>query len=270
MPTRTAPQPPATIPRIIHQTWKTRRIPNRWRRWQRTWIDHHPDWEYRLWTDDDLHELVSRRFAEISPRLSALPKPIMKVDAFRVLLLLAHGGVYVDLDYECLKPIEPLLAGHSCVIAKEPYEHARELYGLEWLPSNAFLASVPGHPFWEHYLRCIFAGGTPGQDPVAATGPVKLRQAFDSYGAGRDELTLVEPGLLSPLADPRNEKLQPRGSSSSRGHVDPARGLSDAFAVHWWRHSWIPNLWFHRLVGRAKAAAAAALARVVPRERGRR
>jgi mannosyltransferase OCH1-like enzyme len=251
MATRSEPPPPG-IPRIIHQTWRTRSIPRRWRRWQRTWIDHHPGWEYRLWTDDDIRELVGSRFARIAPLLAALPQPIMRVDAFRVLLLLAHGGVYVDLDYECLKPIDPLLAGRACVIATEPYEHARLLYGLDWLPSNAFLASLPGHPFWEHYLRCISAAGTPGHDPVSATGPLRLKAAIDSYGAAREELTLVEPALLSPLPDERNEKLGAR--RLPRG-VAPSRGFPEAFAVHWWRHSWIPNLWLHRLVSRAKAAA---------------
>jgi hypothetical protein len=253
----TTPEPPAAIPRIIHQTWKTRAVPRRWRRWQRSWIEHHPGWEYRLWTDDDLAELVARHFADVAPLLAALPQPIMRIDALRVLLLLAHGGVYVDLDYECLKPLGPLLAGRACVVATEPRAHAQGLYGLDLLPSNAFLASVPGHPFWRHYLRSIFAGGAAGLDPVSASGPLKLRHAIDTYGPAARELTLVAPEVLSPLPDPRNEKLpRPRPAITWR-RADPSREFPDAFAVHWWRHSWIPNLWLHRLAGRAKVLARA-------------
>jgi mannosyltransferase OCH1-like enzyme len=38
------------IPEIIHQTWKTTDIPSEMVAFQRTWTEHHPDWEYRLWT----------------------------------------------------------------------------------------------------------------------------------------------------------------------------------------------------------------------------
>ena len=39
------------IPRIIHQTWKSRDIPKHLRGYQESWLHKHPDWEYRLWDD---------------------------------------------------------------------------------------------------------------------------------------------------------------------------------------------------------------------------
>jgi mannosyltransferase OCH1-like enzyme len=249
------------IPLLLHQTWRSQRVRGPWARWQRTWIELHPSWAYRLWTDADIKEFVVDRFPRLARPFEALPKAIMRVDVFRAMLLAELGGIYVDMDVQCLRAIDPLLAGHQCLIATEPREHARALYGLDWLPSNAFLASVPGHPFWRHYLACIFDGSTPGNDPVAVTGPLRLRQAIDSYGSGREEITLLEPGLICPLADARNEKLAGQGTVSSNWRADLARELPGAYAVHWWAHSWIPSLWLYRLAARARALLGGALAR---------
>lgn len=40
-----------TIPRLIHQSWKSEAVPRRYERWQQSWKDLHPDWAYKLWTD---------------------------------------------------------------------------------------------------------------------------------------------------------------------------------------------------------------------------
>ena len=42
------------IPKIIHQIWLGGALPQKYYAMQKTWQEHHPDWEYRLWTDADL------------------------------------------------------------------------------------------------------------------------------------------------------------------------------------------------------------------------
>lgn len=39
------------VPKIIHQTWKSKDVPEQWRAAQASCRDLHPDYEYRLWTD---------------------------------------------------------------------------------------------------------------------------------------------------------------------------------------------------------------------------
>jgi len=53
------------IPKIIHQTWKDRDIPEKWRRWQQSWKIYHPDWEYRLWTHEDIDQFVWRHYKSL-------------------------------------------------------------------------------------------------------------------------------------------------------------------------------------------------------------
>ena len=59
-------------------------------------------------------------------------------------------GMYADLDFEALKKVEELLVGHKVYLAAmgtdEDFEHG--------LP-NAWMASVPGHPFWLFCLQLV-------------------------------------------------------------------------------------------------------------------
>src|SRR5947209_7161400 len=102
------------IPRIIHQTWKDEQIPVAFRDMVATWKQHHPQWEYRLWTDTANREFIQSHYPEFLTFYDLYPSHIQRVDAFRYLLLYTFGGVYVDLDFECLLPLEELLSGHKC------------------------------------------------------------------------------------------------------------------------------------------------------------
>jgi len=46
------------VPAIIHQTWKSKNIPEKWQKAQKSCIDLHPDYEYKLWTDEEGLELI--------------------------------------------------------------------------------------------------------------------------------------------------------------------------------------------------------------------
>jgi hypothetical protein len=50
-----------TVPKILHQTWKSREIPEKWKAAQQSCLSLHPDWEYKLWTDADGLEFIEVR-----------------------------------------------------------------------------------------------------------------------------------------------------------------------------------------------------------------
>ena len=50
------------IPKIIHQSWKNEDVPEHYHAWISTWKQNHPDWVYKLWTDDENRELVARHY----------------------------------------------------------------------------------------------------------------------------------------------------------------------------------------------------------------
>ena len=86
------------------------------------------------------------------------------------------GGMYADLDMEALRDMTPLLSGST-----EPVlAYLSDTWSLRHNIPNAWMASPPGHPFWqvralesliegdsvdEGMNRCIFA---------ASLSPVQL------------------------------------------------------------------------------------------------
>jgi len=230
------------IPKIIHQTWKDASVPVQWQKWQQSWKINHPGWDYRLWTHEDIDNFIWRWHLNYYGQFKRLPRQIMRLDVFRAFLLMSVGGVYVDLDFESLQPLDPLLENHACVIGKEPYEHATQLYGLDWIPCNAFFASVPGHPFWHHYIEQVLRAIPNGGHPLTATGPAMLRHSLDTYPQDKAPVTILEPDLLYPLPNLRNKKLVLTGRWASGGDNETACDFPGAFAVHRWQSSWLGEM----------------------------
>ena len=229
----TSPAAPARpIPRVVHQTWKNAEVPGDLAAWRRSWIALNPGWEPRLWTDEDCRELIRRDYPWFLAVFDEYPEGVMRADAARAFILHRHGGVYADLDFECLRPLAPLLEGKGAVLGVEPERHRVRHFPLPGGPGrivcNAFMASVPGHPFWEHVHRAL-VGAHREREVLDATGPFLLTRACESWPR-RGELSLEPPALLYPItADEAWDELTPE-----------VRRLlaATAFAVHHWRGSW--------------------------------
>lgn len=82
----------------IHQIWLTKDIPVHIQAWMKTWENAG---EYKLWTYNNIgpyYGLVEKAgLADVHPALQS--------DLIRLVILLDHGGLYVDCDCELIKPI---------------------------------------------------------------------------------------------------------------------------------------------------------------------
>lgn len=88
--------------RIIHQSWKTERIPVGLLTANFiSWSTHHPTALHVLWTNEDNHAMMRAHYPELAPLyFSPLLTPVQQSDVARVAYLHRYGGVYADLDYE--------------------------------------------------------------------------------------------------------------------------------------------------------------------------
>lgn len=135
-----------SIPNIIHQTWKSEMVPSSIQGYVKSWLRLHPQYEYRFWTDDQNLELLKKHYPWFVPTYQAYSSPGQRADAIRYFILYHFGGLYVDADFEALKPADDLLANHTAVFGTEPQAHAHLLYNLPRLVSNAFMATCRNHP----------------------------------------------------------------------------------------------------------------------------
>ena len=47
-----------TLPKIIHQIWLGGQLPEKYRAWSESWKKFNPDWQYILWTDEDVNARI--------------------------------------------------------------------------------------------------------------------------------------------------------------------------------------------------------------------
>jgi mannosyltransferase OCH1-like enzyme len=222
------------IPRILHQTWKTTSLPPAFQRWQATWLRLHPDWEYRFYTDEDCRSFMAEHYAPYLPMYDGLDAQIKRVDMVRYFLLHHFGGVYADMDFEALKPMDDFLADADVVIGVEPQSHWEKVRanGLPFnaLLCNAWMASVPGHPLWQHLYELAPALQYT-QHPVTTTGPYLLTAAYESF-PDKAGIRIAPASVLYPV-DAQEEHAGVLNDLDLR-----AKYLQDAVAVHHWTGTW--------------------------------
>ncbi len=223
------------IPRTLHQLWKTGDVPARFTMLRETWRKRNPQWEIRLWTDADLDQLVESRYPDLLALFRGYKEPICRADLGRYLVLETFGGVYADLDCECLKPLDPLLAGQELVVGLEPEEHLKTDVvvesGLNRLVCPSFIASAAAHPFWAHVRRHVAAAERGPEGPLNFTGTFLLTRAYEDY-AERAAIALLAPPLLYPFT-------KDQCWSGNVFELDVwERGCRQAYAVHYWAGGW--------------------------------
>ncbi|KAL1958999.1 hypothetical protein VTO42DRAFT_3240 [Malbranchea cinnamomea] len=112
------------VPPIIHRTHKT-----------------NPQYTQYFWTDESARDFIKDWFSWFLPTYDSYPFAIQRVDALRYFLLWFYGGIYLDLDILCRRPLDPLLRTHT-------FLHKTWPYGV----SNDVMGNKPGHPLMSKLL----------------------------------------------------------------------------------------------------------------------
>jgi mannosyltransferase OCH1-like enzyme len=94
------------IPKIIHQTWKTKDVPDHWKKSKDEWQRLHPDWLYILWTDEDIRNHIKDYHPDFLELHDNYEYNIQRADMIRYFILYDFGGIYSDLDQYPLENIE--------------------------------------------------------------------------------------------------------------------------------------------------------------------
>ncbi|CAE7528119.1 RH25 [Symbiodinium sp. CCMP2456] len=145
-------------------------------------MEGHPTWEYRLWTDDDAGEEL-RGHPGLAKAYEAADNPAEKSDILRLAIILRHGGLYVDVDFECLKPLDVLHSRASF------YCGLSNVGAVE--VNNGLFAATAGHPLVSYLCDHL---GKPwpewGQDDVDPKEAV----AYQIQRSGMLEMPSLQAG----------------------------------------------------------------------------
>lgn len=128
---------PNLIPQILHHIRLGSSEPKaEWQEARNACLNMHPDWEAMSWTDANAREFVAENYPHLLRMWESYKFPIQRVDALRYMVLYHYGGVILDMDLHCLRPLSPLLRFPFLAPAAHPIGF-----------SNGFLMAKKEHPF---------------------------------------------------------------------------------------------------------------------------
>lgn len=197
------------VPKVFHRIWLgPRSMPEEFRAFGDTWLRNHPGWEMRLWTDANRPELRHES------RFLATSNWSNKSNLLRYELMLDIGGVYIDTDFECYRPIGDLVNDIEFFTA---CEHE----GVGWI-APGFFGAVPGHAICAELVREIPNCPDPLDHPLYCA-----TRFFTSVVKRHPEAKVFPPALFYPYYC---DELHRRHES-----------FPDAYAAHHWAMSWKEN-----------------------------
>ena len=80
-------------------------MPKKYVEFQKTWQKHHPVSSGMLWSID----FILEKFPYLRNAFNKCEDPRQISDIARAHILYEYGGLYVDCDFECLRPLNPLM-----------------------------------------------------------------------------------------------------------------------------------------------------------------
>jgi len=207
------------IPKIIHTFWFSgEQKPDAYQKCLESWKQYCGDYEIKIWDANDYdvekHPFMYDAFKE--------KKWAFVSDYARLDVIYEQGGVYLDLDVELLKNIDPLLGNHGFF----SFNHRQKI-------DLAVFASVPRNPIFHEMM--------------------KLYDGLEFYSYKEYLAKVCQPDLLSVLFEKKGVLMD--GSMQNIGDdvilprtyfmpMDPSTGTMDeetgyTFGIHLCNGGWI-------------------------------
>jgi len=216
------------IPKIIHHIWLGSPVPQALKSYMHTWQFFHPDWVYLLWTDEEAQAfgLFNQELYDIETNYGA------KSDILRYEILHRFGGVYTDVDFECLQPLDVLHHTYDFYTGLIPLDAHFVHVGI------GIIGAVPGHPILAHCIETMKKNYYAEKGAPAKTGPIHFtRSCFFCAGKLAKRDIIFPASFFYPFG---SQAIYEDDGGASR--IDKDRWVADgAFAVHWWGKTWMPK-----------------------------
>ena len=194
----------ARVPQIIHQVFLTEGQDTGLEKYDEAITscqDLHQNWTHHLWTDESANAFMAEHQPRLWQHYSGYRQSIQRANILRYALLEHFGGVYLDLDVTCLKPLDDLRQVSFLTPGAYPA-------GV----NNAFILAKPGHAFLKHLLEGVesrdLTWGLPYIENMLSTGCMYFSNRWMSYLRTSPSAGTNETDMVRVLAD-QNGNMDP-------------------------------------------------------------
>ena len=147
-----------------------------------SWFQNNGGFEHKFWSLKDATQLIMDYYPEYYDIFDMFQYNISKCDFFRYILMHKYGGVYVDYDFTCIKPIIELfekaqalaiptvmiLKCGKCILTEEWQIHGKRfnVVGASGTLHNGILMSVPNPIMACAMHECGVSTNTRGDETI--------------------------------------------------------------------------------------------------------
>lgn len=235
------------IPKIIHQVWFSDKepLPEVFKVLSDTWKHDYPDWKYILWNESNAEDFINEYYPQYKDLYNQFTYNIQRCDAIRYLFLYKMGGLYVDLDYESIRSIEPLIKERTCCFSEEPEKPASKhklfVPNLEHYFNNAMIFCMPNHPFMKKIIDSVFTNLNNLQSVnqceyvMQTTGPWQIMNLYAKLdNTEKQNVHIIPSKYVSPFTYEQSRRFLLGKEQSD----ELENCLQEAYAVHYFFASW--------------------------------
>jgi len=153
------------------------------------WQNMNPEMNVIVWSYNDIILLLKENFPDKTLEFfNSVRDVISRCDFIRFVIVYVYGGMYVDLDFHCLRPLYPFLRNRDVLLIDEPHEHFRDEHPRE-IVFNGIFAFRKRHPFVKEWINTMMENieKSPNKNDVnvlKTTGPWALGKCY--YSKPRD------------------------------------------------------------------------------------
>jgi mannosyltransferase OCH1-like enzyme len=196
---------PGGIPTTIHQIWLSPEpMPKSIRRSMRSWRKRNRSWDHRLWTEENLPDDPVRVEVRETIRSSRERSQFLRLE-----VLGRFGGVYVDPDVVCRRPLTR--------IDNDPEFFAASF--ANGAADESLLGASPGHPLVERLLAELKATEYWGETPDRV-GRLITPEAL----AAHDRAELLPAGAVVYEGEPGMDGAVAVRTAAREREVDVLKG----------------------------------------------
>jgi len=183
-----------------------------------------------LWTDTSSQEFIAEHYPWFLGTFNNYTYPIQRADAIRYFVLHHYGGIYLDLDIGCLRPLDPLLIYPVILPKTIPVGVSNDLIFAE--KGHAFLSQtihnldIFDHSWILNYPTVMFS-----------TGPMFLSAQYGLYTSSHD-VTLADGVRILPKSLYGKNAKANEAPHSFFSHFYGSSWHADDAAFIWFLGTW--------------------------------
>lgn len=184
------------FPKIIHQTWKTHDIPEKWKENVASCRQLNPDYEYRIWSDADIVNFLSNHYPWFLESFYNYKYDISRADAIRYFMMYHYGGVYIDMDIKCHVPFDQITNDFPSSVE----DILVETYPMGF--TNSFLMSKSHTSFQQLMINHLDSSNksylTPHWTIMKSAGPCFVHRAYRWHPC-KESIGSLSPNTASTI-----------------------------------------------------------------------